>query len=115
MQSWYEDHRIKYERIPPHNPYCEAIFRGSAPVIESPSNGTEYFINKIDPEPLELVCKTANDADRVYWYINDRFFKSCSPGEKQFFIPVEGPVKISCTDDKGRNRNVRILVKMVNL
>ena len=115
MQSWYEDHRIQYERIPPHNPYCEAIFRGSAPVIESPSNGTEYFINKIDPEPLELVCKTANDADRVYWYINDRFFKSCSPGEKQFFIPVEGPVKISCTDDKGRNRNVRILVKMVNL
>ncbi|MBL0234875.1 MAG: penicillin-binding protein 1C [Chitinophagaceae bacterium] len=115
MQSWYEDHRIQYQRIPPHNPYCEAIFRGSAPVIESPSNGTEYLINKKDPEPLELVCKTANDADRVYWYINDRFYKSCSPGEKQFFVPAEGQVKISCTDDKGRNRNVKIMVRMVDL
>ena len=34
---------------------------------------------------------------------------------KEFFIPQEGPVKISCTDDKGRNRNVWIRVKYVNL
>ena len=36
-------------------------------------------------------------------------------GEKQFFVPEEGPVKISCTDDKGRNRDIRITVKYVNL
>ena len=36
-------------------------------------------------------------------------------GEKQFFIPDEGPVKISCTDDKGRNRDIKITVKYVNL
>lgn len=115
MQSWFNENHIQYQQIPPHNPYCEAIFRGSAPVIESPSNGTEYLINKKFPEPLELICKTANDADRVYWYINDRFYKSCSPGEKQFFIPEEGRVKISCTDDKGRNRNVKITVRLVDL
>lgn len=115
MQSWFTENHIQYQQIPPHNSYCEAIFRGSAPVIESPSNGTEYLINKRSPEPLELICKTANDAERVYWYINDRFYKSCSPGEKQFFIPEEGRLKISCTDDKGRNRNVKITVRMVDL
>lgn len=115
MQAWYEENRIAYEKIPPHNPGCEVIFRGAAPVIQSPLNGTEYLISKKNPEPLQLSCKTANDVSRVYWYINNKFYKSSAPGEKQFFIPQEGPVKISCTDDKGRNRDIRISVKYVNL
>lgn len=114
MQAWYADNRIAYERIPAHNPDCEVIFRGNAPFITSPVNGTEYLINKKEPEPLQLVCKTANDVGKVYWYINNKFYKSCNAGEKQFFIPEEGPVKISCTDDKGRNRDIRISVKHVN-
>ena len=115
MQAWFEEKGIAYEKIPAHNPDCELIFKGNAPVIHSPSNGTEYLINKKNPEPLQLVCKTANDVSKVYWYINNKFYKSCNVGEKQFFIPEEGPVKISCTDDKGRNRDVRITVKYVNL
>lgn len=115
MQAWYEENRIAYEKIPPHNPGCEVIFRGAAPVIQSPHNGTEYLISKKNPEPLQLSCKTANDVSRVYWYINNKFYKSSNPGEKQFFVPQEGPVKISCTDDKGRNRDIRIRVKYVNL
>jgi len=115
MQSWYDENKIGYEKIPPHNPYCEAIFKGSAPVINSPVNGTEYLINLKDPEPIQLICKTANDVSRVYWYINNKFYKSCSPGEKQFFVPTEGKVKVSCTDDKGRNRDVLVSTKFVNL
>jgi penicillin-binding protein 1C len=78
-------------------------------------NGTEYLINKKDREPLQLICKTANDVSKVYWYINNKFYKSSNAGEKQFFVPEEGPVKISCTDDKGRNRDIKITVKYVNL
>jgi penicillin-binding protein 1C len=115
MQSWFEENRIVYQHIPPHNPDCELIFKGNAPFIHFPVNGVEYLINKKKPEPLQLVCKTANDVSKVYWYINDKFYKASLAGEKQFFIPEEGPVKISCTDDKGRNRNVTIYVKYVNL
>lgn len=115
MQAWYEENRVAYEKIPPHNPDCEVIFKGAAPVINSPVNGTEYLINKKDPEPLQLLCKTANDVSKVYWYINNKFYKSSNVGEKQFFVPQEGPVKISCTDDKGRNRDIRIMVKYVSL
>jgi penicillin-binding protein 1C len=115
MQSWFEENRIIYQHIPPHNPDCELIFKGNAPAIHFPVNGMEYLINKKNPEPLQLVCKTANDVSKVYWYINNKFYKACQAGEKQFFIPEEGPVKISCTDDKGRNRNITIYVKYVNL
>jgi penicillin-binding protein 1C len=115
MQAWYDENGIAYEKIPPHNSSCDKIFKGNAPVIASPANGTEYLINKKDPEPLQLVAKTSNDVDKVYWYINNKFYKSCSAGEKQYFIPEEGPVKVSCTDDKGRNRDIQILVRYVNL
>lgn len=115
MQAWYAENRIAYTAVPPHNPSCEVIFRGAAPAITSPVNGTEYMISRKDPEPLQLTCKTANDVTKVYWYINNKFYKTSNAGEKQFFIPEEGPVKISCTDDKGRNRNVNITVKYANL
>ncbi|MFN8289921.1 MAG: penicillin-binding protein 1C [Chitinophagaceae bacterium] len=115
MQAWFDENKIAYVNIPPHNPACEVIFKGAAPVINSPVNGTEYIINKKDPEPLQLICKTSNDVSKVYWYINNRFYKSSNAGEKQFFVPEEGPVKISCTDDKGRNRDIRITVKYINL
>jgi penicillin-binding protein 1C len=115
MQSWFEDNRISFTRIPDHNPECERIFRGNAPFITSPVNGSEYLVSRTDPEPLQLVARTANDVGRVYWYINDKFYKASPPGEKQFFVPQEGAVKISCTDDKGRNRDVRIRVRYVRL
>jgi penicillin-binding protein 1C len=115
MQAWYTENMVGYERIPTHNPDCELIFKGNAPFITSPTNGAEYYIDKKDPEPLKLVCKTANDVSKVYWYINDKLFKTSNAGEAQFFVPEEGPVKISCTDDKGRNRDIKIEVKLVNL
>ena len=115
MKEYYEENRIAYQKIPPHNPDCEKVFREGAPVVTSPRNGSEYLINRKDPEPLELRCRVSNDVGKVYWYINDKFFKSGEAGGKEFFIPEEGPVKISCTDDKGRNKNIRIRVKYVNL
>jgi penicillin-binding protein 1C len=115
MQDWMDNNKQGYARIPAHNPDCEMIFKEGKPDITSPTSGTEYLINRKVPEPLQLVCKTGNDVSKVYWYVNNKLFKSCSAGEKQFFVPDEGPVKISCTDDKGRNRDIWIKVKYVNL
>ena len=115
MQAWMEENKMVYEKMPPHNPNCEKIFKEGVPVITSPNNNTEYLINRKDREPLQLTCKTSNDVTKVYWYINNKFYKASSAAEKQFFVPDEGPVKISCTDDKGRNKNIWITVKYVNL
>jgi penicillin-binding protein 1C len=115
MKEYYDANHITYEPIPPHNPECEKVFKEGAPVVTSPASGSEYLINRKDPEPLLLRCRVTNDVAKVYWYINDKFFRSGDAGSKEFFMPDEGPVKISCTDDKGRNRNVWIRVKYVNL
>ncbi|WEK35732.1 MAG: penicillin-binding protein 1C [Candidatus Pseudobacter hemicellulosilyticus] len=115
MQQYYRDHRILYAAIPPHNPQCENLLAGNAPVITFPRQGAEYLISRKNPEPLQLTCNVGNDVSKVYWYINNQFFKATDAHTKQFFIPDEGPVKISCTDDKGRNRDCWIRVKYVNL
>ena len=114
MQTYFASQNQGYELIPPHNPECEKIFRGNGPGITSPVNGTEYLISKSSPEPLQLTASVGNDVTKLYWYINDQYYKTTSRGEKQFFVPAEGPVKISCTDDKGRNRDIWIKVKYID-
>jgi penicillin-binding protein 1C len=115
IREYFDEHRITYIPIPPHNPQCEKVFREGAPMITFPANGNEYLISRKDPEPLQLRCRVSNDVGKVYWYINDKFYRASEARSKQFFIPDEGPVKISCTDDKGRNRNIFIRVRYVDL
>ncbi|OQP46410.1 penicillin-binding protein 1C [Niastella koreensis] len=115
MQRYFEERHIVYEKIPPHNPNCERVFKDGGPAITSPRSGSEYYISKKHPEPLQLSCNVGNDVHKVYWYINNQFYKSDESHNRQFFMPEEGPVKISCTDDKGRNRDIWIRVKYVDL
>jgi penicillin-binding protein 1C len=115
MRAYYDEHHIAYEKIPPHNPACETIFGEGGPAITAPTAGTEYYISRKHPQPLQLVCRTGGDVARVFWYINNAFYKSSEAHTPQFFLPREGPVKISCTDDRGRNRDIWIRVKWVDL
>ena len=115
MREYYIANKMAYTPIPIHNPACEKVFLDGGPVVVSPANGSEYLINRKDPEPLQLRCRVGNDVGKVYWYINDRFYRAGDAGSREFFIPTEGPVKVSCTDDKGRNRNIWISVKDVTL
>ncbi|HSB94648.1 MAG TPA: penicillin-binding protein 1C [Flavitalea sp.] len=112
IQQWYADHKIRFEKLPPHNPDCEKVFREGAPVILSPHAGTEFLISRSSPEPLLLSCRSADNHTSIYWYINDQFYKT---GNRVFYQPMAGPLKISCTDDKGRIRSVSVSVKMVDL
>jgi len=111
LLRWMEERKISYKKVPAHNPDCEQIFREGAPAILFPRNGTDYLMEKTNPEPLLLQCQAASDVLRVHWYINDRYYKSAAAKERVFFQPEPGPVKISCTDDKGRNRDIRIQVQ----
>jgi penicillin-binding protein 1C len=109
--AYYEVQKLPYEKLPPHNPYCERVFHEGAPLIVSPNDGSEYYIRKDEPQQIQLACQAAIDVQEVFWYVNDKLVRKNSPHEATFFSPPPGRVKISCSDDKGRNSNIWITVK----
>lgn len=105
--AYNELNRIPYQRIPPHNPNCTRVFDAGAPIITSPNDGSEYFL---EGQQLQLACQAANDVREVYWYVNDKLVQKANPQAALFIKPPVGKVKISCSDDKGRNADVFINV-----
>jgi penicillin-binding protein 1C len=114
MITYYDNNNINYKRIPLHNPDCERLLDGAKPKITSPIDNNEYFVNVLDSMQILLSSHVANDVNRIYWYINYKFYKEVSAGERLFFVPGEGKNDITCTDDKGRSTDIRIFVKYTN-
>ncbi|MCY7356582.1 MAG: penicillin-binding protein 1C [Rudanella sp.] len=114
LMAYYGVKRIPYAAIPPHNPTCERLFGiGSEqnPLITSPNDGSEYFIDPKNPVEIQLACQAANDVGAVYWYVNDRLIRKAAPAEGVFIKPRPGVLKISCADDRGRHSDIRVVVK----
>ncbi len=109
--AYYELKKLPYEKQPPHNPACERVYREGAPLIVSPNEGSEYYIRRDEPQQLLLSCQAANNVEEVYWYINDKLYQKSAPADAVFMSPPPGRVKISCSDDKGRNTDIWIEVK----
>ncbi|MBL7924108.1 MAG: penicillin-binding protein 1C [Bacteroidia bacterium] len=110
IMKYYREQGIPVKTPPPHNPSCRRLFEGERPVILSLQDGQEYLMEKDEDRQLELSCAVAAEVGEVSWFINDVFYKTLKADEKTFFKPQAGAVKISCSDDKGRNRDIRILV-----
>ena len=110
--AWYAASHRPYAAIPPHSPACSRVFgNGAAPTITSLNAGSDYFIDPKSPADLALSCQTANDVQQVYWYLNNKLFRTARPTETLFFRPVPGVLNVSCADDKGRVSKVQVVVK----
>ncbi len=110
MVSFYQREQLPFDAVPPHNPYCDYSVTGKPPEIISPIHRKEYLIEKLSPSEILLKSRCASDVKKVFWYINDVFYKEAKIGEPVFFTPEEGRLKISCSDDKGNNSNIEIEV-----
>lgn len=108
--AFYEEEQIPYKKIPPHNPLCNRVYHNDSPVITSLTEGKEYILYASAKQQLQLAFTATSDVNRVYWYINDKFFKEAKRGQKLFFTPDAGLIKISCSDDKGRNTDIQVKV-----
>lgn len=110
---WYDETKTPYKKIPPHNPKCERVFQENGPQIISLTDGMEYILLKNEKQQLTLRCHTEPDVEKVHWYINDKFYKTTVANDKLFFTPESGTIKISCSDDQGRNTNIWIKVTFI--
>ena len=111
LLAFYEAKKIPYERIPPHYPGCERVFRQGAPLIVSPNANSEYYVQA--DEQIQLLCQPANDVKEVFWYVNDKLVARSDPHTGVFVRLPLGKIKISCSDDKGRNTDIAISLKKV--
>jgi penicillin-binding protein 1C len=113
MIAFCEENKMPYTKIPPHNPNCTRIFDTEGPQIISPNEDTEYILMEGEEQKLLLKANAENDVQFLYWYINDTLLKKVKNGESIFFKPGKGEIKISCTDDKGRNTDIWIHVQYI--
>lgn len=129
LTSYYLNRNLPIRSVPPHNPNCTHIFKDkNSPQITSLFENREYILDD-DSTQLLLECRTASDISSVFWYVNDKFLKESKPNERVFFSPFEfesstisknkndkkgkthNKTKISCTDNKGRNTDIYIVLK----
>lgn len=110
LLNYYEQQQIPFLKIPTHNPRCKKVLEESSLRIISPAHDKQIFIDKDEPAEIMLKCYARNDVIKVYWYINDVFFKEARATESIFFKPTRGETKISCSDDKGNATSVAIRI-----
>jgi penicillin-binding protein 1C len=111
LSVWLSQNEYDYHKPPQHNPNCAAKFTEDGPKILSPSEDYEYFLEKNSRQEILLLAASDSRVKTQYWYVNEKFLRKCKPGEKVFFIPEEKELKITCLDDKGRDRSVHISLK----
>ncbi len=111
LTLWYETNGINYAKPPEHNPKCEARFSDNGPVILSPSNNFEYYLEKNSGQEILLQAASEGNVKNHYWYINNKYYKKCKPGDRIFFPAISGVHKITCIDESGRDETVEIIVK----
>ena len=83
------------------------------PMIISPSHKCEYFLtgNLEGEQRLALTANGSDDANNLYWFIDDKFYDRSYIGEKLFWDMLQGTHTITCADNYGRSSSVTIVVR----
>ncbi len=110
LAAFYDAERIAYSRVPSHNSSCTRVFDAGRPRITSPVAGNEYLIERGDSTRIMLSCLASQDVTNVYWFVDDMLVGSAAAGERIFIHPHPGDLKISCSDDRGRNADISVKV-----
>ena len=115
LQAWFKQHNADY--VPP--PEYLAVSKKAVdldknkPKILSPSNGCEYFVSNMRNlgKDLALAANGSFDTDKLYWFINGKFYSQSGIGERLFWPMDQGRHTITCSDQHGRSSSVEIVVR----
>ena len=87
-------------------------FDRGRPNIISPAHRCEYFISgTYGNQKLKLQATGAPDAEKLYWFVNGKFYTSTSIGDKILWDMELGRHKITCSDSFGRSSSVIVTVR----
>ena len=111
LTVWLSQNNYDFKLSPTHNPECTAKFAAEGPKILSPSEDYEYLLEENSAQEILLLAASDSRVNTHYWYVNGKFYGKSKPGERIFFQPMEKQLRITCLDDKGRDRTVSVNVK----
>ena len=111
LTVWLSQNKGDFFTPPKHNPYCNSRFSEEGPKILSPTEDYEYLLEQNSEQEILLLAASDSRVQTHYWYVNDSFYKKCKPGERVFFNPEVKDIKITCLDDRGRDKSITINVK----
>jgi penicillin-binding protein 1C len=87
-------------------------FDRARPNIISPSHRCEYFIsNTSGNTKLNLQATSAPDSEKLYWFVNGKFYTSSDIGDKILWDMELGQHKITCSDSFGRSSSVIVTIR----
>jgi penicillin-binding protein 1C len=110
LNIWYLQHDIQFKKPPPHNRECQAMYTEQGPHIISPSVSYQYLVEENSQQEILLSAVSDGTVKTHYWFLNDNYFTKCEPGERIFFQPKQGELKITCMDDKGRDETISVKI-----
>lgn len=113
LVDYFQSQKVDFPKIPPHYKFCERVYPDQDLEIISPTDQLHYYVDKADSSSMLLKALAPPNANTFYWYVNDVFFKTVDKDTDLYFNPPEGTVKISCSDDRGRNQDITITVDRV--
>lgn len=111
LTIWYFKQNKNFSLPPEHNHNCVAKFTNAGPKILSPAEDYEYLVEENSGQEILLQAASDSKVSEQYWYVNNQYYSKCKPGEKIFLKPENGDLKITCLDDKGREKTVNVTVK----
>jgi penicillin-binding protein 1C len=82
------------------------------PKIISPSHKCEYFVSGMQGEQkLKLEAAGATDVEKLYWFVDGKFYNSSNIGGKILWDMELGRHRITCSDELGRSSSIMVIVR----
>lgn len=82
------------------------------PRIISPSHKCEYFVSgKQGEQKLILAAAGADDTDKLYWFVDGKFYNSSNVDGKILWDAELGKHEIICSDSFGRSASIVVVVR----
>jgi len=82
------------------------------PKIISPSHRCEYFVSGTQGErKLPLEASGPLDADKLFWFVDGKFYNSSLNGDKILWDMELGRHRITCSDGLGRSSSIIVVVR----
>lgn len=103
----------KIEKIPKHNPECNAFNVRDGLRIRSPMSRGYYAVNRMlpfDEQKILLKAESDTDCEIVYWFLDDTLIHKGSPDQMFYINPEPGEHIITVIDTRGRNDEVKFKI-----